>query len=398
MEHDYQRNVNLSTQLSRWLLKPLGAWPKSSNTSLIEKYFTWFMYAVCYLLIIFLIVPCLTFLILEVKGTYNKIKLIGPLSFFLMSFMKYNLILFHKNDILKCVEKIEWNWRNMKDLQERNIMVMNMNYGRRLIIVYASFVYGSFVFYYIIMPLSGGKIPAGDANFTFIPLPFPSSLRITDYRKSPVNEIFFVAQCLSGILLDAVTVGTCSLAATFATHACGQMEVLMNWLEHLVNGRSGMSQSVDGRIASIVEQHIRVLNFLALIEKMFQTISCIECLGCMMNLCLLGYYLIMEWNGQNLTSSFTYISLIVYFGLNIFVFCYTGELVAEQCRRVGETSYMTDWYRLSGKKKLCCILIIAMSNSSIKLTAGNMIELSISTFSDVVRTAVAFLNMLRALT
>ena len=55
----------------------------------------------------------------------------------------------------------------------------------------------------------------------------------------------------------------------------------------------------------------------------------------------------------------------------------------KQCKKVGEMTYMIDWYRLTGKRKLGCILIIAMSNSSIKFTAGNMIELSISTFSDV---------------
>lgn len=92
-----------------------------------------------------------------------------------------------------------------------------------------------------------------------------------------------------------------------------------------------------------------------------------------------------------------------------------------QCQKIGDVAYMIDWYRLLGKKKLCCILIIAMSNMSIKFTAGNMVELSISTFSDVrikllslfysnlqtnenglneqvVKTSMAFLNMLRALT
>lgn len=46
-------------------------------------------------------------------------------------------------------------------------------------------------------------------------------------------------------------------------------------------------------------------------------------------------------------------------------------------------TYMIEWYRLFGKKKLCCVLIIAMSDSSRKLTAGNIVELSMSTFSDV---------------
>jgi len=44
---------------------------------------------------------------------------------------------------------------------------------------------------------------------------------------------------------------------------------------------------------------------------------------------------------------------------------------------------MIDWHRLSEKKGLALVLIIAMSNSSIKLTAGNLFELSLSTFGDV---------------
>ncbi|KAF3424630.1 hypothetical protein E2986_11711 [Frieseomelitta varia] len=54
-----------------------------------------------------------------------------------------------------------------------------------------------------------------------------------------------------------------------------------------------------------------------------------------------------------------------------------------QCRKIGEMSYMIEWYRLPGNKKLCCVLIIAMSNCSIKLTAGNIVDLTISTFTDV---------------
>ncbi|XP_011705952.1 PREDICTED: uncharacterized protein LOC105461168 [Wasmannia auropunctata] len=59
---------------------------------------------------------------------------------------------------------------------------------------------------------------------------------------------------------------------------------------------------------------------------------------------------------------------------------------------------MIDWHRLSGRKGLDLILIIAASNTSIKLTAGNLFELSLSTFGNVVKTSVAYLNMLRTLT
>lgn len=44
---------------------------------------------------------------------------------------------------------------------------------------------------------------------------------------------------------------------------------------------------------------------------------------------------------------------------------------------------MIDWYRLPERKGLALVLMIAMSNSSVKFTAGNLFELSLSTFGDV---------------
>ncbi|XP_011684384.1 PREDICTED: uncharacterized protein LOC105447848 [Wasmannia auropunctata] len=58
---------------------------------------------------------------------------------------------------------------------------------------------------------------------------------------------------------------------------------------------------------------------------------------------------------------------------------------------------MIDWYRLSGRKSLDVILMIAMSNTSIKLTAGNIFELTFGTFGNVIKTSVAYFNMLRTL-
>lgn len=44
---------------------------------------------------------------------------------------------------------------------------------------------------------------------------------------------------------------------------------------------------------------------------------------------------------------------------------------------------MIDWHRLPGRRSLALVLMIAMSNTSTKLTAGNLFELSLSTFGDV---------------
>lgn len=55
---------------------------------------------------------------------------------------------------------------------------------------------------------------------------------------------------------------------------------------------------------------------------------------------------------------------------------------------------MIDWHRLSGKRSVALVLMIAMSNMSIKLTAGNFFELSLSTFGDVSNAILMFIIFL----
>ncbi|XP_076760942.1 odorant receptor 82a-like [Xylocopa sonorina] len=396
-EQNHHRNVDLSVQWNRWLLKPIGVWPNSSKSSLLGRCFYWLISIVCYGSISFELISSFMFLVLETENNQDRIKLIGPLIFVVVSLIKYHLLVIHGGDIRECVECIEWDWRNTRYLEDRNVMVVYANYGKKLVTICTFFVYSSFAFYYLIRPVCAGKTVIEEENLTFIPIAFPFSKLIADARRSPVNEIVYALQAFTGIFIHMITAAACSLAAAFAVHACGQMQVLMIWLEHLVAGRADMSDLVDDRIASIVSQHVRILKFLALTEKALQQISFVEFLGCTINLCLVGYYIIVDWNQREIASVLTYATILLSIGFNIFIFCYIGELVAEQCQKVGETTYMIEWHELSGSKKLCCILIIAMSNSSIKFTAGNMVELSINTFSDVVKTSVAYLNMLRAI-
>ncbi|XP_076276556.1 uncharacterized protein LOC143207226 [Lasioglossum baleicum] len=453
-DNDYKKDVDLSIEWNRWILKPMGVWPRSRHVSQFEVCFNWLINAVCYSLISLVFAPCYLYVSLEVEEVYEKLKLSAPLIFCVMAYIKYYSLMAHRNDIRECIKCIEWDWRNVNHSEDREIMVANAIFGRRLVKICTFFMFSGFVFFYIAVPMSVGKIAIEGANRTFIPLMYPVSKLIVDTQRNPSNQIFFSIQFVGGILMNANAAGACCLAVSFAVHACGQMQVLMCWMSHLVDGRVDMSNTTNGRIAKIVNQHVRIqkyvnmycsfravalcsskffliqknsvwccrilsfnecstvsmfilLNlslyvhhyrFLTVMEKALTQVSLVELLGCTVDICLLGYYIIVESRAKDMTAVATYAIILASLIFNIFIFCYIGELVDEQYRKVGQMSYMIDWYRLPENTKLSVVLIMAMSSSPTNLTAGRLVKLSLTSFSDVMKTSVAFLNMLRTLT
>ncbi|KAL0117064.1 hypothetical protein PUN28_010131 [Cardiocondyla obscurior] len=259
-------------------------------------------------------------------------------------------------------------------------------------------MYGGFLFYWVLVPLTRPKIVEEDGNLTYRRMVFPVPGTIVDTRRSPINEIIYFTQLSAGFISHNVTVAACSLVALLAMHACGQLQVLMSWMNHLVDGRDGINDTTDERLAKIIQLHVRILNFISLTEELLHEISLVEVVGCTLNICFLGYYCMMEWDFKQPVSGLTYLILLISLTFNIFIFCYIGELLTEQTMKVRESSYMIDWYRLPKKKGLAIILIICMSNATTRLTAGNIIELSISSFGDVIKSSVAYLNLLRTFT
>ncbi|XP_018310063.1 uncharacterized protein [Mycetomoellerius zeteki] len=396
--YDHEKYAQISIQPLRWILKSIGIWPNSlKSPSPIKKYVRVLMNVICFGMVAFLFIPCVFYVVLEVEDIYNTLRFTGPLSFGLMITMKYSSLILHGRDIRVCIEHIKTDWRNIWYHGDRMIMIRNAKFGRRLVMINAFIAYGGITFYHIAMPLSIGKITERNSNLTYQPLVYPVGRIIVDTRYSPINEIFFWTQFASGVISQTVATAACSLTAVLAVHAYGRLEILMEWIVHLVDGRKDFSNNVNERLAIIVQEHVRILCFIKLTEKILQQVSLVEVVGCTLNICFIGYYIIMEWD-SDFTIYITYIALLMNFVFNLFIFCYIGELVAEQCKRVSEISYMIDWHRLPGRKGLAIILMIAMSNSSVKLTAGNIIELSMSSFGDVIQTSGVYLNMLRTLT
>ncbi|XP_025986689.1 odorant receptor 4 isoform X2 [Solenopsis invicta] len=392
----YQDPSDYSIQLNRWFLTPVGAWPRSASTTFREKVISTILIIICYSLISFTVLPCILNILFEETDMHKKLKAIGPLSHWSMGGMNFFSLLFRNRQIGRCIQHMKIDWQTVKNSEDRQVMLKYAKIGRFVAGICAVFMHGGVFMHSLLQGITPTFEYIGNVSVSVIVLPCPTYSKFIDIGQSPENKIALTIQLMSSIVVNSVTVGACSLAAVFAMHACGQLNVLMRWLYQLDDQKQ--QNTVQRRLANIVEHHLRVLSFVAQMEELLNQICFVELLGCTFNLCMLGYYVITGWNVIEKTTCLSLMLIYISMCFNIFIFCYIGEVVTEQCKQVGETAYMTNWYNLHHKTARGLILIISRSSTVIKLTAGKLVHLSIATFGAVIKTSMVYLNMLRTMT
>ncbi|XP_053973307.1 odorant receptor 82a-like [Hylaeus volcanicus] len=386
----YNQDYECSIQVNRWFLKPIGAWPRTNESTGTDRFLVKLLNLVCHSLIVFTFAPCALFILFEDTNLEVRMNAIGPMSHWLMSELNYCCLLLRANDIRSCLKHMENDWKVARQPEHREMMLENAKFGRFIACIAALCMNLGVCSYTIITGFRKTVFHVGNETLSMFQLPCPFYTKLLDVRFSPVNEIVLGMQLMSVFIANSVTVGACGLAAVLATHACGQLDVVMSRLDNMVDSRKG--QTSDSKLAYIVEHHLHALSLVLRTEKVMNLICLVELVGCTLNLCLLDYYFLTEKSKETLA-----IYAIVYVSMtfNIFIFCYIGERITDQCTKVGKRAYMTNWYCLPHKTAAGLILLISRSSMVTKITAGKLVNISLATFGDVFKTSFTYFNMLR---
>nr|AXM05147.1 odorant receptor [Campoletis chlorideae] len=397
-EH-YAADVNYSMQHTRWFLTLLGIWPDViSDASRSEKIIGKLLIPFPSAVITLLLIPLASNLILRDLTASQFLILLGPLSFRSSSVIKNLILIWRRDDIKCCIKHMETDWRRIETDEDREIMMKNLRIGRNLTIVCVLCLYSGTIFFNILPFVSPRKVNA--MNQTVRPITVPGIDIYVDLRAGHNYEIVLFVSWISIVYVSVIITAICNLAAVLVCHACGQIQIVMTKLESLIGAESQHhdKKSLDKGIAFCIQIHVRVLRFASKIDEVLQELCLIEVVAATLIICLVAYIFITERKNTGIMASISYTTLLISFSFNIFIFCRIGELLKEKCEAVGKAAYMTEWYRLPGKTGLALVMLITISNYPRRLTAGRVIELSISTFGSIMKTSFGYLNMLRTMT
>ncbi|THK33035.1 odorant receptor 82a [Diachasma alloeum] len=394
--HQHEANINYELQYTRWLLTALGVWPMITNdVTRRAKISSILLVGLSLLAIAFILVPITVFMFVKMKTLRTRLGFIGPIGFRISNMCKIIMMMYRSGVIRECISQVKSDWSAVTIRDDEDAMVQSVILGRSLTIVCGIFMLSGGVFFHIIMPLlKPRKVNA--FNVTIRPHAYPGYDFFVDSQATPAYEIIFSAHFLCATSGYVVVTASCNLAAVFVSHISGQVQVIKLKLARVQQDDGGKAGDLSRQIASIVKSHVRILKFSDKIKMVFREICLVEVVLSTIVICWLEFYCITEWKNSATISIVGYCVILGSFSFNVFIYCYIGQILTDQCESVGQMAYMIDWHRIPPRNVLSLSMIISMARYPRHITAGGMINLTIRSFGDVMKTSVAYLNVLTA--
>ncbi|XP_003700846.2 odorant receptor 4-like [Megachile rotundata] len=390
----YSSDIQYALQMTQWTLKPIGIWPVIYHrVTRREQLMSVVLMIFGFSALCFVLIPSGHYIFFTGRIS-TKISLFGPVGFCLSTTVKYVYLGLRASIFGRCIEHVERDWKAVTDQRHRSIMLECTAFSRKLITMCAAFLYTGGLSHHTLFPfLSKDK---QQDNLTIRPLIYPGYDVYVDSQASPAYEIIFCLHLVTALVIYTISTGAYSLLVIFIMHISGQIQIQITRLQNLKKAQ--MEKGQRNPLAIIVYNHVEILRFSENVQAALEEICFTEVVECTINMCMLQYYCLMSWRSSDGVKIITYFTLLCSFTSNIFIFCYIGEILTEQCSQIGKASYEIDWYNLPAKNAHDLILLNLISQNPPKLLAGRIIELTLNTFSAVVKTSVAYMNLLRTVT
>jgi len=206
-----------------------------------------------------IMIPCMLYVCFEKEDIKTRINAIVPVMHRIMGSVNYWVLLTRYKDIQYCIRHMEMDWELVRRTDDREVMLRYAKIGRFIAGFCAIFMHSSTLLFTAARAIKTKTVIIDNETFTIYPMTCPAYSKIIDVRFSPVNEILLSIQLLSTLVVSSSTVAVCSLAAVFAMHACGQLNVLNKWLNKLAEEKK--NHLAKQKLGVIVKHHWRALRY-----------------------------------------------------------------------------------------------------------------------------------------
>ncbi|XP_072751075.1 uncharacterized protein [Anoplolepis gracilipes] len=227
----------------------------------------------------------------------------------------------------------------------------------------------------------------------------PLLLKVTlpvDIKTKRRYKMLLSAQFIHLILSGCGTGLLNALLLTLILHIGGQMDILCCWLKELVIKENEEGGSVV--TTKIIRKHQKIINFAEYIENMYTYIALLQFTLNTVLICSLGFLIVTAIGSPDATEQIVR-TLLFYTVTNLeaFIFCFAGEYLKNKSKAIGNAAYYSAWYEMKSKNSRNLIFIILRAQKQLTLTVGKIMDLSLESFTDIMKASGSYLSVLLAI-
>ncbi|XP_016910304.1 odorant receptor Or2-like isoform X4 [Apis cerana] len=391
-----ENDMRHSIWFAYMLLGKLGAWPNRATSSIFSRTRNCILIFMCYSVQLVILIPGILHFFLKEKDSRKKVKILIPLINGYLQLCRYSLVLRSAKKLCYLLNEMKKDCTNISE-EDRLIFRSKASIGHRLMSVVAIIMYSAGLGYRTFIPLSKGRILLPD-NTTIRLLPCPGYYIFFNEQITPNYEIVFILQVIGGLFSYTIMCGTTSMCAMLCLHASSLLRILVKKINELTKQPDINESAVHMKITDIVRYQTKIKQFLNDVEHITTYLFLLEIIDETGIGCVIGYCAIREWEDSDSTAAIIYLLLEAsVFGVT-FTMCYVGQILIDEGNNVRRMSITIDWYRFPAKEARNLILVIIMSSYPVKLTAGKVVDISLSTYTDIIKATMGYLNMLKKVT
>ncbi|XP_018364113.1 PREDICTED: odorant receptor Or2-like [Trachymyrmex cornetzi] len=392
-----QKDLDRAAKVLSWnkrLMSTLGLWPFQSNDLIFTINFGYFtLLLILEYLEFFLYIDDLELVIMNLTENVA----------FLQIFVRISTLRLYNDEIGEVITEAmkDFDETNYKTAEEIKTFVTYYAKSRlffKLIVVFVTITVSLYCLTPILIILGNGGLPeiVTNENVTQIIYLLPYRFHvfyaienIRTYTITYVWQIMFAFVSASGHTADCIMV-------TLVYHICGQMSVLALRINNIDTEVCDCGPEMQ----HVMLMHVRLLRMGKIIGKVFSATLLVHLLGATSLVSILGYQMLSSLSkGETgvaplLVKFFLFIFLVL---LVLYAHCLVGENLLTESAKVGEAFYNCRWYDMSKNNARMLVLCMARSQKPLCLIAGKFTMFCLRTLTDVLKTSMGYLSVLRSL-
>ncbi|CAH1374418.1 unnamed protein product [Tenebrio molitor] len=264
-----------------------------------------------------------------------------------------------------------------------------------------------FLFFCILTAVSWAIVPLFGKEYK-LPLDIWLPYDITSGGRSYILSYIFI---VLGAGNGAISNGAIDpLIAGLACYATSQIKILKDNLQHLSEYaeenisdkhvvRNGEQENklkcmiIYNRIKFCVAHHNAILDFIENYQAIYSSVVFTQFSASVLVICICCFKL-----SQVRLLSLTFMWMVIFLATmlsEIFLYCYFGTMLFEENNTLINSIYMGKWYEYDLKSQKALIMLMERSRKPIIVTAGKILDLSLETFTTILRRAYSLLAVLK---